>query len=65
MIGIETGGELPARDLAERLRESGVLVGVTGPGGATREVRPPLIWTTEHVATSLAAFDAATARRPS
>jgi 4-aminobutyrate aminotransferase-like enzyme len=55
MIGVEVEG-VTARDLAERLRRAGVLVGTTGPGGATLKVRPPLIWTDEHVDLFMAAF---------
>ena len=37
-----------AREVVERLRDRGVLVGVTGPGGDVLKIRPPLVWTTEH-----------------
>jgi 4-aminobutyrate aminotransferase-like enzyme len=33
----------------ETLRDAGVLVGKTGPGGSVLKVRPPLIWEDEHV----------------
>ena len=57
MIGVELDpARLTARELAERLREAGVLVGTTGPGGATLKVRPPLIWADEHVDVFLTAF---------
>ncbi|GIJ57368.1 aminotransferase class III-fold pyridoxal phosphate-dependent enzyme [Virgisporangium aurantiacum] len=65
MIGVELDPAwLTAREVAERLREAGVLVGTTGPGGATLKVRPPLIWTDEHVGTFLAAFGAAVGAAP-
>jgi 4-aminobutyrate aminotransferase-like enzyme len=35
--------------LVERLRSERILVGSTGPGGRTLKVRPPLIWTDEHI----------------
>ncbi len=44
----ETGG-IAAADLAERLREAGVLVGTTGRDGSVLKVRPPLIWDEDHV----------------
>jgi 4-aminobutyrate aminotransferase-like enzyme/Ser/Thr protein kinase RdoA (MazF antagonist) len=60
MIGVELDPAwLTARELAERLRGAGVLVGTTGPGGATLKVRPPLIWTDEQVETFLTAFRSA------
>jgi len=61
MVGVDVAG-VPARDLAERLREEGVLVGTTGPGGATLKVRPPLIWTPEHVDVFMSAFVSALRR---
>jgi 4-aminobutyrate aminotransferase-like enzyme/Ser/Thr protein kinase RdoA (MazF antagonist) len=51
LAGIELGGqpaELTPR-LAERLRSEQILVGSTGPGGRVLKVRPPLVWTAEHV----------------
>jgi 4-aminobutyrate aminotransferase-like enzyme/Ser/Thr protein kinase RdoA (MazF antagonist) len=38
-----------AGELAERLREEGVLVGTTGRRDEVLKVRPPLIWESEHV----------------
>lgn len=58
--GLMVGVELPgAVEFAERLREYGVLVGTTGPGGGVLKIRPPLIWTPEHVDHFLGAFAAA------
>jgi 4-aminobutyrate aminotransferase-like enzyme len=37
-----------AREVVERLRDRGVLVGVTGPGADVLKIRPPLVWTTQH-----------------
>lgn len=50
---------LTAARLAERLREGGVLVGTTGPGGHVLKIRPPLVWEHEHVEVFLDAFAAA------
>jgi 4-aminobutyrate aminotransferase-like enzyme/Ser/Thr protein kinase RdoA (MazF antagonist) len=61
MVGVEIPPEagITAEDLAERLRDHGVLVGTTGPGGQVLKVRPPLIWQTSHVEIFLGAFAAA------
>ncbi len=57
----ETGG-ITAAELAERLRDAGVLVGTTGRDGDVLKVRPPLIWETEHVAHFVTALRAALGR---
>jgi 4-aminobutyrate aminotransferase-like enzyme len=58
--GLMVGVELPdAADFAERLRDHGVLVGTTGPGGGVLKVRPPLIWTSAEVDRFLIAFERA------
>jgi 4-aminobutyrate aminotransferase-like enzyme len=55
--GLMVGVELPdAAGFAERLREYGVLVGTTGPGGGVLKIRPPLIWTEHEVTYFLRAF---------
>ncbi|TCO22263.1 4-aminobutyrate aminotransferase-like enzyme [Kribbella steppae] len=56
MVGVEMPG---AADFAERLREYGVLVGTTGPGGGVLKIRPPLIWTAAEVEQFLIAFQQA------
>jgi 4-aminobutyrate aminotransferase-like enzyme len=58
MVGVDLSsrpGTAPA--VAERLRENGVLVGTTGPGGEVLKIRPPLIWEAEHVEYFLEAFE--------
>ncbi|NEA37531.1 aminotransferase class III-fold pyridoxal phosphate-dependent enzyme [Streptomyces sp. SID13031] len=60
--GLMVGVDLSARPgtapvVAERLRENGVLVGTTGPGGEVLKIRPPLIWEPEHLAYFLEAFE--------
>ncbi len=58
--GLMVGVELPgASDFAERLREYGVLVGTTGPGGGVLKIRPPLIWEAAEVERFLIAFQRA------
>jgi 4-aminobutyrate aminotransferase-like enzyme/Ser/Thr protein kinase RdoA (MazF antagonist) len=61
MVGVEldAAAGVTAAELAERLREHGVLVGTTGPGGNVLKVRPPLIWEPAQVEVFLAAFEAA------
>ncbi|MFG1818183.1 aminotransferase class III-fold pyridoxal phosphate-dependent enzyme [Kribbella sp. NPDC049174] len=56
MVGVETPD---AADFVERLRENGVLVGTTGPGGGVLKIRPPLIWTAAEVEQVLIAFQRA------
>jgi 4-aminobutyrate aminotransferase-like enzyme/Ser/Thr protein kinase RdoA (MazF antagonist) len=56
MVGVEVPG---AADFAERLREYGVLVGTTGPGGGVLKIRPPLIWEAAEVERFLIAFQQA------
>jgi 4-aminobutyrate aminotransferase-like enzyme len=41
------------------LRENGVLVGTTGPGGGVLKIRPPLIWTAAEVEQFLIGFQQA------
>ncbi|WP_371402741.1 aminotransferase class III-fold pyridoxal phosphate-dependent enzyme [Kribbella sp. NBC_00662] len=58
--GLIVGVELPgAPEFAERLRENGVLVGTTGPGGGVLKIRPPLIWSATEVEYFIAAFQKA------
>ncbi|WP_143465621.1 aminotransferase class III-fold pyridoxal phosphate-dependent enzyme [Kribbella sp. ALI-6-A] len=61
MVGVDIPSEagITAVELAERLREHGVLVGTTGPGGRVLKIRPPLIWQAQHVEIFLGAFAAA------
>ena len=58
-LGARERSLLTAARMAERLRERGVLVGTTGPGGHVLKIRPPLIWEHEHVELFLDAFAAA------
>lgn len=53
---------LPAPDTArlvvDRMRERGVLIGLTGTAGSTLKIRPPLIFTATHAAKVVSALDA-------
>jgi 4-aminobutyrate aminotransferase-like enzyme len=57
MIGVQLGAGAP--DVAEALRDAGVLAGTTGYGNDTLKIRPPLIWNDDHVDEFLTAFAAA------
>ncbi|MEV6410026.1 aminotransferase class III-fold pyridoxal phosphate-dependent enzyme [Kribbella sp. NPDC051718] len=58
MIGVDLSSRPgTASAVAERLRENGVLVGTTGPGGDVLKIRPPLIWEPEHIEYFLEAFE--------
>jgi 4-aminobutyrate aminotransferase-like enzyme len=63
--GLLVGVELESSEVAERvvdgMRDTGVLINRTGPHGNVLKIRPPLVFTTEHVellATALAASSA-------
>ena len=51
IAGIDFGPGTPGLTarLVERLVQEHVLVGSTGPQGRILKVRPPLIWTEQHV----------------
>jgi 4-aminobutyrate aminotransferase-like enzyme/Ser/Thr protein kinase RdoA (MazF antagonist) len=50
LVGVQlTGPEVAAR-VVDRLRETGILVGRTGPRGDVLKIRPPLVFDEEHVA---------------
>ncbi len=61
-IGVELHSATRARALIEELRDDGVLVGRTGPGGTVVKIRPPLVFHTAH-AEQLLAATATAARR--
>jgi 4-aminobutyrate aminotransferase-like enzyme len=43
----------------EALRERGILIGVTGPGGNVLKIRPPLVFRREHAGLLLRGLDEA------
>jgi len=63
--GLLVGVELESSELAERvvdgMRDAGVLINRTGPHGNVLKIRPPLVFTTEHVDVLVAALAAALA----
>jgi 4-aminobutyrate aminotransferase-like enzyme/Ser/Thr protein kinase RdoA (MazF antagonist) len=59
LAGVELADAELARQTADTLREAGVLVGVTGRAGDVLKIRPPLVFSTEHVDLLVAALDSA------
>jgi 4-aminobutyrate aminotransferase-like enzyme/aminoglycoside phosphotransferase (APT) family kinase protein len=61
--GLLVGVELESTELAERvvddMRDAGVLINRTGPRGNVLKIRPPLVFTSEHVDLLLEAIRAA------
>jgi 4-aminobutyrate aminotransferase-like enzyme len=59
--GLLTGFELDepqrARDVVDRLRREGVLIGRTGPRDETLKIRPPLVFDESHVSVLLDALE--------
>jgi 4-aminobutyrate aminotransferase-like enzyme/Ser/Thr protein kinase RdoA (MazF antagonist) len=66
--GLLLGVELETPELAERvvddMRDAGVLINRTGPHGDVLKIRPPLVFTTEHVDVLVGALAAALAAAP-
>ena len=51
LVGVQlTGPEVTAR-VVDRLRETGILIGLTGPRDDVLKIRPPLVFDEEHAAT--------------
>jgi 4-aminobutyrate aminotransferase-like enzyme/Ser/Thr protein kinase RdoA (MazF antagonist) len=63
--GLLVGVELESSELAEgvvnRMRDAGVLINRTGPHGNVLKIRPPLVFTSEHVDVLVGALAAALA----
>lgn len=62
-VGIELHAAARARAFVEALRDEGVLVGRTGPGGTVVKLRPPLVFDTVHAERLLDACAAVAVRR--
>jgi 4-aminobutyrate aminotransferase-like enzyme/Ser/Thr protein kinase RdoA (MazF antagonist) len=65
--GLLVGVELESPELAEQvvngMRDAGVLINRTGPQGNVLKIRPPLVFTSEHVEVLVAALTAAPSAR--
>jgi len=59
LIGVELDAPERARAVVDALRAGGVLVGRTGPRDDVLKIRPPLVFSDEHVTVLVAALDAA------
>ncbi len=63
--GTEWGsGREVAAAVVEGLRDRGCLVGATGPAGNVLKIRPPLVWTSEHVDLLVGTLDEVLDRTP-
>lgn len=60
--GVELADPARAAVTVDRLREDGVLVGLTGPRSETIKIRPPLVFTHAHADLAIAALVAALQR---
>jgi 4-aminobutyrate aminotransferase-like enzyme len=49
LVGVELESAERAEEVVNRLRDAGVLINRTGPEGNVLKIRPPLVFTTEHV----------------
>ena len=49
LVGVDLETSELAEQIVDRMREAGVLINRTGPHGNVLKVRPPLVFTTEHV----------------
>ncbi|MEX2103233.1 MAG: aminotransferase class III-fold pyridoxal phosphate-dependent enzyme, partial [Gaiellaceae bacterium] len=61
LIGVELENAELAGDIVNRMRNEGVLINRTGPHGNVLKIRPPLVFTTEHVELLVGALTAALA----
>jgi len=50
LVGIQLRGPEVAALVVDRLRETGILVGRTGPRDDVLKIRPPLVFNEEHAA---------------
>lgn len=61
LLGMQLESAERAKDVVERLRRDGVLIGRTGPQADVLKIRPPLAFTEEHVPLLVGALRAAIA----
>jgi 4-aminobutyrate aminotransferase-like enzyme len=48
LAGVQLASGQRAAQVADELRENGILVGLTGKRGDVLKIRPPLVFTDEH-----------------
>jgi 4-aminobutyrate aminotransferase-like enzyme len=59
LVGIELDDPEQARRVVDSMREAGVLIGRTGPRDNVLKIRPPLVFSDEHVDALVAALSGA------
>jgi 4-aminobutyrate aminotransferase-like enzyme len=59
LVGVELETAELAEDVVNRMRDAGVLINRTGPREDVLKIRPPLVFSTEHVEVLVAALAAA------
>jgi 4-aminobutyrate aminotransferase-like enzyme/Ser/Thr protein kinase RdoA (MazF antagonist) len=59
LVGVELDDPDRASAVVDAMRDAGVLIGRTGPRGDVLKIRPPLVFSDEHVDLLVAALDAA------
>jgi 4-aminobutyrate aminotransferase-like enzyme len=62
LLGVELSDPEQARRVVDSMREAGVLIGRTGQQNNVLKIRPPLVFSDEHVEVLVRALDAALAR---
>jgi 4-aminobutyrate aminotransferase-like enzyme/Ser/Thr protein kinase RdoA (MazF antagonist) len=60
LVGVELESAQRAEDVVNRMRDAGVLINRTGPRENVLKIRPPLVFSEEHVELLMAALAAAT-----
>jgi 4-aminobutyrate aminotransferase-like enzyme len=61
LLGVELQSSELAEDVVNRMRDAGVLINRTGPQGNVLKIRPPLVFTPEHVEVLVSTLAAALA----
>jgi 4-aminobutyrate aminotransferase-like enzyme/Ser/Thr protein kinase RdoA (MazF antagonist) len=59
LVGVQLETPQRAEDIVNGIREAGVLINRTGPRGNALKIRPPLVFTSEHVELLINALEAA------
>jgi 4-aminobutyrate aminotransferase-like enzyme/Ser/Thr protein kinase RdoA (MazF antagonist) len=59
LVGVQLDSPARAKTVVDAMRDRGVLIGRTGPNDDVLKIRPPLVFSDEHVAILVAALSAA------